>query len=55
MNTDRMLRMLSRIDTEMSGSRRRHVVVNCTRIVRLEINRYNRKNQKKNGQLFDQD
>lgn len=46
MNTDRMMKLLCLIDAEAYGRNRRTRIINYTRLLRLEINKYNRRKRK---------
>lgn len=46
MNTDRMMKLLYLIDAELYGRNRRTRIVNYTRQIKLEINKYNRRKHK---------
>ena len=46
MNTDRMMKLLYLIDAELYGKNRRLKIVNYTRQIKMEINKYNRRKHK---------
>lgn len=46
MNTDRIMKLLCLIDAETYGRNRRARIINYTRQIRLEINKYNRRKHK---------
>lgn len=46
MNTDKVMKLLCLIDAEVYGRNRRARIINYTRQIRLEINKYNRRKHK---------